>query len=66
MQSKVWAARPDAADLKRHHADMGKLLGDVKGIDAATVATLLAELPELGTLNRRQVWRIGGRCTLQP
>ena len=60
MQSKVWAARPDAAHLKRHHADISKLLGDVKGIGAATVATLLAELPELGTLNRRQVGALAG------
>ena len=60
MRSKVWAARPDAAHLKRHHADMSKLLGEVKGIGAATVATLLAELPELGTLNRRQVGALAG------
>ena len=49
-----------AAHLKRHHADVSKLLGDVKGIGAATVATLLGELPELGALNRRQVGALVG------
>ena len=49
-----------AAHLKQHHADVSKLLGEVKGIGAATVATLLAELPELGTLNRRQVGALAG------
>ena len=39
---------------------MSELLGEVKGIGAATVATLLAELPELGTLNRRQVGALAG------
>ena len=50
----------DAAHLKLHHADVTKLLGDVKGIGAATVATLLAELPELGTLTGRQVSALAG------
>ena len=49
-----------AAHLKQHHADVSKLLGEVRGIGAATVATLLAELPELGTLNRRQVGALAG------
>ena len=39
---------------------MSKLLGDVKGIGATTVVSLLAELPELGTLNRRQVSALAG------
>ena len=39
---------------------MSKLLGDVKGIGAATVATLLGELPELGALRRRQVSALAG------
>ena len=39
---------------------MSKLLSDVKGIGAATVATLMGELPELGTLNRRQVSALAG------
>ena len=49
-----------AAHLKRHHADVSKLLGDVKGIGTATMATLLGELPELGALNRRQVSALAG------
>lgn len=49
-----------AAHLKLHHADVSKLLGDVKGIGAATVATLMAELPELGTLKSRQVSALAG------
>ena len=49
-----------AAHLKLHHADVSKLLSDVKGIGAVTVATLMGELPELGKLNSRQVSALAG------
>jgi len=49
-----------AAHLKLHHADVSKLLSNVKGIGAATVAILMAELPELGTLTGRQVSALAG------
>ena len=63
--------RPDAAHLVKPLPDgsqqtLAALVSrrEVKGIGAATVATLLAELPELGTLNRRQVGALAGvaRC----
>ena len=44
--------RPSFKPFRVPHLSLA--LGEVKGIGAATVATLLAELPELGTLNRRQ------------
>ena len=43
-----------------YHADLSALLSDVKGIGAVTVATLVGELPELGTLNRRQISALAG------
>ncbi len=46
--------------LKQYHADLSALLSDVKGIGAVTVATLVGELPELGTLNRRQISALAG------
>ena len=46
--------------LKEHHADLSRLLADVKGLGAATVATLIGELPELGKLNRRQISALAG------
>ena len=49
-----------AAHLKLHHADVSNLLSEVKGIGAVTVATLIGELPELGTLNSRQVSALAG------
>lgn len=49
-----------ALHLKNHHADLSKLLDDVKGVGAATVATLVAELPELGKLNRHQISALVG------
>ncbi len=49
-----------ALHLKQYHADLTTLLGDVKGLGAATVATLIGELPELGKLNRRQISALAG------
>lgn len=49
-----------AAHVKQHHAQLGALLGQVKGVGAATVATLIGELPELGKLNRRQISALVG------
>lgn len=41
-------------------ADVSALLSDVKGSGAATVATLVGELPELGKLNCRQISALAG------
>lgn len=37
-----------------------KIIGSVPGVGAVVVATLLTELPELGTLNRKQVGALAG------
>ena len=40
--------------------DKGNLLGSVPGVGPITVAALLAELPELGRLNRQQIAALAG------
>lgn len=47
--SPVWQAKAD-------------LLRSIPGLGAITTATLLAELPELGTLNRRAICALVGVC----
>lgn len=49
-----------ANHVQAHHGALAQALSSVKGIGAATVATLLAELPELGTLCRRRVAALVG------
>lgn len=44
-----------AAHVQHHHAQLAQALTSVPGIGAASVAVLLAELPELGQLDRRRV-----------
>ncbi len=46
--------------VQAHHGALAQALGSVKGIGAATVATLLAELPELGSLCRRRIAALVG------
>jgi len=46
--------------VKQHHAQMAKLLQSVAGIGKVAAATLIAELPELGRLSRRQVCALVG------
>lgn len=41
--------------VQAHHADLAKLLTSVKGVGPTTASTLLAQLPELGQLNRKQI-----------
>jgi transposase len=41
--------------VQAHHADLAGLLGSVKGVGKATISTLIAEVPELGKLDRRQI-----------
>ena len=43
------------AHVERHHGELARLLRSVPGIGPVASATLLAELPELGMLNRRQI-----------
>ena len=49
-----------AAHIERHHADVAALLQSVAGVGPATAAMLIAELPELGSLNRRQIAALVG------
>jgi len=50
--------------LREHHAELGRLLQTVKGVGPTTAATLIAELPELGTLNRKQIAALVGVAPL--
>lgn len=43
------------AHVERHYGELNRLLRTVKGIGPVASATLIAEMPELGVLNRRQV-----------
>ena len=52
-QSPVWRAKDD-------------LLCSVPGVGPQLSLTLLAHLPELGTLDRQQIRRLGGGGALQP
>ena len=44
-----------AIHIKDHFSELSDLLSAVKGVGAATVAVLLAEVPELGSLSRREI-----------
>lgn len=46
--------------VQAHHADLAKLLTSVKGVGPTTASTLLAQLPELGQLNRKQITALVG------
>jgi transposase len=50
--------------LKQHFAEQQKLLEGVKGVGVGTQAVLLAALPELGTLNRREIAKLAGVAPL--
>ena len=49
-----------ARHVERHHAELAKVLQGVAGIGKVSAATLIAELPELGRLNRRQICALVG------
>lgn len=49
-----------ALHVEQHHAELAKLLQSVAGIGKVAAATLIAELPELGQLNRRQICALVG------
>jgi transposase len=44
-----------ARHIETHHADLAQRLTCVRGIGPATVATLIADVPELGRLSRREI-----------
>lgn len=49
-----------ARHVEQHHAALARVLQAVAGIGRVAAATLVAELPELGRLNRRQVCALVG------
>ncbi|KAF7600707.1 MAG: IS110 family transposase [Candidatus Dactylopiibacterium carminicum] len=53
-----------AAHVQSHHAALAQALASVPGIGAASVAVLLAELPELGKLDRRRIAALVGVAPL--
>lgn len=50
--------------VRAHHGALAAALSSVKGVGAATVSTLLAELPELGRLCRRRIAALVGVAPL--
>lgn len=53
-----------SSHVQKHFADIASLLGTVKGVGPNTIATLIAELPELGKLTRRQISALAGVAPL--
>jgi transposase len=53
-----------ASHVEQHHAALAEALRSVPGIGAASVAVLLAELPELGKLDRRRIAALVGVAPL--
>lgn len=53
-----------AAHVEQHHGELAAALASVPGVGAASVAVLLAELPELGTIDRRRVAALVGVAPL--
>jgi transposase len=53
-----------AGHLKAHFADLTDLLQSVKGVGITTAATLIAGLPELGKLSRREICALVGIAPL--
>jgi transposase len=49
-----------AAHVKVHSAELAKKLVAVKGVGAKTAAVLIAQVPELGKLNRREIAALAG------
>ena len=53
-----------AGHVQQHHAALAEALQSVPGIGSASVAVLLAELPELGKLDRRRIAALVGVAPL--
>lgn len=53
-----------AAHMQRSHTELAAALQNEPGIDEASMALLLAELPELGRLDRRRVAALVGVAPL--
>jgi transposase len=65
LKNQVDGIELDCAEhVRTHHAALAQALGSVKGIGPATIATLLGELPELGSLCRRRIAALVGVAPL--
>lgn len=53
-----------AEHVRQHHAELAAILASMPGVGAASVAVLLASLPELGKLDRRRIARLVGVAPL--
>lgn len=53
-----------SSHVQTHFADIAGLLGSVKGIGPNTTALLIAQLPELGKLSRREIGALAGVAPL--
>jgi transposase len=49
-----------ASHIETHHAVLAQRLASVRGIGPATIATLIADVPELGRLSRREISAVIG------
>lgn len=49
-----------ATHINRHHAELARQLSSVQGIGPTTAVTLIAEVPELGSLSRREIGALIG------
>lgn len=49
-----------ARHIETHHAKLAQQLTSVRGVGPATVATLIADVPELGKLSRREISALVG------
>lgn len=49
-----------SAHLKTHHADLAAVLATVPGVGQTSVAVLIADLPELGKIDRRRIAALVG------
>ncbi|MFG6490470.1 IS110 family transposase [Roseateles sp. BYS78W] len=49
-----------SAHLQRHHADLATALATVPGVGRTSVAVLIADLPELGKIDRRRIAALVG------
>jgi transposase len=65
LDKQIGAIEDDVGGrLKRHFGKQLKLLEGFKGIGENTKAVLMAALPELGRLNRRQIGKLAGIAPL--
>jgi transposase len=56
IRAQLDAVEADLArHIETHHADLAQRLASVRGIGPATTASLIAEVPELGRLSRREI-----------